>query len=58
MTVIVWIHLIKGGGEMSYPVFNRDGKLVTLRNRVYERKILQDILLGEKTQKPLLQALG
>lgn len=51
MAVIVLIHLIK---EMNYSLFNRDGKLNTLRNRIHERKILQDVLVGDKTQKSLL----
>lgn len=39
---------------MNYPLFNKDGKLNTLRNRLHERKILQDIPNEEKIQKPLL----
>lgn len=37
---------------MNYSLFNRGGKLSTLKNRIHERKILQDVLVGQKTQKP------
>lgn len=47
MAVIVWIHLIKGAGEIRYSLRNRNGKLNTLRNRIHARKILQDVLAGE-----------
>lgn len=39
---------------MNYPLFNKDGKLNTLRNRLHDGKILQDVLSEEKIQKPQL----
>lgn len=39
---------------MNYPLFNKNGKEKTLRSRVSERKILQDVLFGEETEKTLL----
>lgn len=33
---------------MNYPLFNKDSKLNTLRNRLHDRKILQDVLVEKR----------